>query len=88
MSTFQTGQWVRRGRNIVILLDSPRHAVEEEAGTNDTAWVQRSLNTVMRAGLAVDGIMGPNTRAAITAFQRSEGLAGARSPARRLRTKL
>ena len=75
MSTFQTGQWVRRGRNIVILLDSPGPAVEEETGTNDTAWVQRSLNTVMRAGLAVDGIMGPNTRAAITAFQRSEGLA-------------
>jgi peptidoglycan hydrolase-like protein with peptidoglycan-binding domain len=75
MSTFQTGQWVRRGRNIVILLDSPRPVVEEESGTNDTAWVQRSLNSVMRAGLIVDGIMGPNTRAAITAFQRSEGLA-------------
>ena len=74
MSTFQTGQWVRRGRNIVILLNSPRPAVEEETGTNDTAWVQRSLNSVMQAGLVVDGIMGPNTRAAITAFQRSEGL--------------
>ena len=86
MSTFETGQWVRRGRNIIILLDSTRQrsSVEEtaawvheedESGTNDVAWVQRSLNQVMGSGLAVDGVMGPNTRAAITAFQRSEGLA-------------
>ena len=62
MSTFQTGQWVRRGRNIVILLNSqhPSHAVEakswahedeSESGLHDTAWVQRSLNQVMGSGL-------------------------------------
>src|SRR5262245_39773167 len=30
MSTFQTGQWIRRGRNIVILLEPPRRAEEME----------------------------------------------------------
>jgi Putative peptidoglycan binding domain len=85
MSTFQTGQWVRRGRDIVILLESPsRRTVERESwahedetgsGLHDTAWVQRSLNQVMGAGLAVDGVRGSLTRAAIMDFQRSEGLA-------------
>jgi hypothetical protein len=86
MSTFETGQWVRRGRNIIVLLDPTRQrsSVEEtaawvheegESGTNDVAWVQRNLNQVMRSGLTVDGVIGPNTRAAIIAFQRSEGLA-------------
>ena len=85
MSTFQTGQWVRRGRNIVILLNSPHpsHAVEaeswahedeSESGLHDTAWVQRSLNQVMGSGLVVDGIAGSRTRAAVMAFQRSQGL--------------
>ena len=85
MSTFQTGQWVRRGRNIVILLNSqhPSHAVEAESwahedesksGLHDTAWVQRSLNQVMGSGLVVDGIAGSRTRAAVMAFQRSQGL--------------
>ena len=85
MSAFQTGQWVRRGRNIVILLDSqhPSRAVEaeswahedeSESGLHDTAWVQRSLNQVMGSGLVVDGIAGSRTRAAVMAFQRSEGL--------------
>jgi hypothetical protein len=32
-------------------------------------WVQRSLNQLMSAGLAVDGISGPLTRAAIRRFQ-------------------
>lgn len=38
------------------------------------AWVQRSLNQIMRAGLAVDGIAGPRTRAAVRDFQRRTGL--------------
>lgn len=36
-----------------------------------TMWVQRSLNKLASAGLAVDGEYGPLTRAAVTAFQTS-----------------
>lgn len=38
-------------------------------------WVQSSLNRIMGANLAVDGISGPATRRAVIAFQRSRGLA-------------
>src|SRR5690606_14618966 len=37
-------------------------------------WIQQSLNTVMAAGLAVDGIMGPKTLEAIRRFQASQRL--------------
>lgn len=33
------------------------------------AWIQQSLNQVLGAGLAVDGVMGPETRAWIITFQ-------------------
>jgi hypothetical protein len=35
------------------------------------AWVQKSLNKIMKAGLQVDGVSGPRTRAAVRTFQRS-----------------
>ncbi|MEY4507922.1 MAG: hypothetical protein RLZZ450_44 [Pseudomonadota bacterium] len=38
------------------------------------AWVQTSLNAIAHAGLVVDGISGPRTRAAVRAFQQSRGL--------------
>jgi outer membrane protein OmpA-like peptidoglycan-associated protein/subtilisin family serine protease len=38
-------------------------------------WVQSSLNTLMNAGLTVDGLYGPRTRAAVRAFQQANGLA-------------
>lgn len=34
-----------------------------------TAWIQTSLNHLISAGLSVDGILGPLTRAAIMQFQ-------------------
>lgn len=34
-----------------------------------TAWVQSSLNQLIGAGLSVDGVLGPLTRAAIMQFQ-------------------
>lgn len=37
-------------------------------------WVQSSLNKIQSAGLAVDGISGPLTRAAVRTFQTSRGL--------------
>lgn len=40
-----------------------------------TAWVQSSLNHVIGSGLVVDGILGPNTRAAIMQFQGVWGIA-------------
>src|SRR5262249_50756171 len=63
----ESGEWLNEAEWL--------HEEEDESGSEDVAWVQRSLNQVMGAGLAVDGIIGPHTRAAIIAFQRSEGLA-------------
>jgi len=37
-------------------------------------WIQQSLNTVQGSGLAVDGAIGPATRAAIKSFQGSQRL--------------
>jgi GH25 family lysozyme M1 (1,4-beta-N-acetylmuramidase) len=37
-------------------------------------WAQRELNRFMRAGLIVDGVIGPGTRAAVRAFQQQKGL--------------
>ena len=37
-------------------------------------WVQQGLNTLMRAGLIVDGMPGPATAAAVQAFQGANGL--------------
>ena len=45
----------------------------ETLGRDDVRWVQTSLNRVMGAGLNVDGVVGPMTRAAIMAFQRVKG---------------
>ena len=89
MSTFEleaprSGRWVRRGRTVVLpdpwsaaAGDAPEAedwAAEEEVTTPDVAWVQRTLNQVAGAGLAVDGIMGPRTSAAVVDFQRRHGL--------------
>jgi len=84
MSSFETGRWVRQGPNIILLGAARRQSPAEEPAdwlgeesefaSQDVMWVQRSLNQVMGAGLEVDGIVGPYTRAATIAFQKSEGL--------------
>lgn len=48
-------------------------AVEPEQ-RYDVAWLQQSLNTLVGAGLAVDGELGPLTKRAIEVFQRQNGL--------------
>ncbi|WP_138733745.1 C40 family peptidase [Modestobacter excelsi] len=47
---------------------------EFESPTTDVRWVQSTLNRVIGAGLAVDGVFGSRTRAAVMSFQRREGL--------------
>jgi outer membrane protein OmpA-like peptidoglycan-associated protein len=52
---------------------------ESETGTNRNTreyikWVQASLNQVLGLYLAVDGVMGANTRSAIRSFQKQNGL--------------
>jgi phosphatidylserine/phosphatidylglycerophosphate/cardiolipin synthase-like enzyme/outer membrane protein OmpA-like peptidoglycan-associated protein len=37
-------------------------------------WAQQSLNTLLGLNLAVDGIMGPQTRSAVRSFQQQRGL--------------
>lgn len=49
-------------------------------------WVQRSLNSILGAGLNVDGISGPRTRSAIRSFQKRyaltvDGIVGPRTEA-------
>ncbi len=41
---------------------------------NGAAWIQRSLNTCMKAGLSVSGVYDEATRAAVTAFQSAKNL--------------
>jgi murein DD-endopeptidase MepM/ murein hydrolase activator NlpD len=47
----------------------------ESLSTDEVRWVQSTLNRVVGALLAVDGVYGPFTRAAVMTFQRREGLA-------------
>jgi phosphatidylserine/phosphatidylglycerophosphate/cardiolipin synthase-like enzyme/outer membrane protein OmpA-like peptidoglycan-associated protein len=46
----------------------------EVAGNANILWLQTSLNQVVGAGLAVDGIAGSATRAVVRAFQAANGL--------------
>jgi hypothetical protein len=86
MSPFETQaapsvRWVRRGGRAIVRDDlwSPWDdgwARESLALSRDTIrWVQSTLNRVTGSGLAVDGVIGPRTRAAIMGFQRRERLA-------------
>lgn len=45
-----------------------------ERGTEFVRWVQTTLNHILDARLTVDGVMTPDTRRAVRAFQRRRGL--------------
>lgn len=45
-----------------------------ERGSEYVRWVQSSLNLVLNLRLAVNGLMGPDTRSALRTFQRRQGL--------------
>jgi outer membrane protein OmpA-like peptidoglycan-associated protein len=52
-------------------------AWEQETGRNSPAyvrWVQSGLNRILGATLAVDGVIGPQTRSAIRTFQQRQNL--------------
>ena len=40
----------------------------------DVRWLQSSLNTLVHAGLEVDGVLGPMTKRAVEEFQQINGL--------------
>jgi peptidoglycan hydrolase-like protein with peptidoglycan-binding domain len=53
------------------------YEMEGEVSRSSSAyirWVQESLNKIQRSGLAVDGVKGPLTTAAVKQFQQSRGL--------------
>lgn len=60
------------GRLLPFYGDAPMPA--DVAAVVETRHVQRGLNRVMDAGLTVDGLSGPATRAAIADYQAMEGL--------------
>ncbi len=45
-----------------------------DAGNHGTEWLQESLNTLMKAGLDVDGSFGKRTAMAVQQFQEAHGL--------------
>jgi hypothetical protein len=52
-------------------------ATEFETNRSDPGyirWIQQSLNQILGLRLAVDGIMGPQTRSAVRSFQQRQGL--------------
>jgi peptidoglycan hydrolase-like protein with peptidoglycan-binding domain len=63
----------RRRRMIVVGRRAPE-APPPEQGTEYMRWVQNGLNQILGRQLPVNGIAGPETRAAIREFQRSQGL--------------
>ena len=52
----------------------PTRNLQRGSTGNDVRWLQTELNRVSNAGLAVDGILGERTHAAILNFQRQQGI--------------
>lgn len=77
---FQTSRGLRpSGRTLrstwtVLLSEGGRPVLKIGSGGRAVRRVQRALNAAGPAGLAVDGIFGPETTAAVRAYQREVGL--------------
>lgn len=55
-------------------LEAPGTWQSEAAGASNVRWLQASLNKLLGTRLAVDGVAGPQTRAAVRSFQQKRGL--------------
>jgi hypothetical protein len=71
---------IRFIEQLPALADSTRRTTRPNAGFRATAWrevavIQMALNTVSSTNLDVDGHFGPDTDAAVRAFQSSRGIA-------------
>jgi hypothetical protein len=58
----------------ILLSEGPQPVLKIGSGGNTVRRVQRSLNAAVHAELAVDGIFGPSTTAAVRRYQREVGL--------------
>ncbi len=58
----------------VGIRSTPIPRMEPPTNTNYKKWVQTSLNQLMGCGLAVDGVIGPLTKACLIRFQEMWGL--------------
>jgi len=70
-------EWWHNTNDLLIRLGlvNARGAQATRATHNfSVEWVQQSLNTVDKAGLQVDGEMGPATTAAVRQYQKRKGL--------------
>jgi outer membrane protein OmpA-like peptidoglycan-associated protein len=54
--------------------EAPGGPVFASSGADHVRWVQASLNQLLGTRLAVDGVAGPKTRAAVRSFQQTKGL--------------
>jgi phosphatidylserine/phosphatidylglycerophosphate/cardiolipin synthase-like enzyme/outer membrane protein OmpA-like peptidoglycan-associated protein len=72
MRMFHENEMWPAGPAIAPLANS---ADAEVAGDPNVRWLQSALNQLLNAGLAVDGVPGPATRAAVRNFQTTNGLA-------------
>jgi peptidoglycan hydrolase-like protein with peptidoglycan-binding domain len=71
------GRWDWRDGAIILadpFGEERELASEVAAGTPDVRWVQAALALLLGPRLAVDGIMGPQTRSAVRDFQAMRGL--------------
>jgi outer membrane protein OmpA-like peptidoglycan-associated protein len=55
-------------------LEAPGAWQSETAGNSNVRWLQTSLNQLLGTRLAVDGVAGAQTRAAVRSFQQKRGL--------------
>ena len=64
----------RQRRNEIVVRPLGGNELGEMAPSDYVRWIQQSLNTLIGAGLAVDGQSGPKTREAVRSFQKRDGL--------------
>mgnify|MGYP001820788140 CR=1 FL=1 len=64
----------QREESVTSLIEVDVVAMPRQPVEVDISWLQESLNQLLNKNLDVDGQMGPDTRAALKAFQEKHGL--------------